>query len=660
MKKTSVIVKEKNTYDIDIVINNTAHITSVTGKTGLLNIKTKEIIGEMDNFYTIYDTSGKFYYQEKEIKKSNKENNESFKTTVRIYDALNEKILVDGWEVVKKFGDYYALVAVKSPIDGKIHLFDQYACRKSTNIFDMAFDDVEKLYGGITDTYLVVTIHGKKGLYHHKCYDVVSGLITPIEFDHIEKMPNIIVYTKGNEKYFVGTETGKVSEFFDTIRIDEENKNIAYCKKGNTTYVYHTKFQELLLKTDYDEINFIKKDDDSNHDYDGEFFFITKQEERFGLMSSLINKEIRKSSNPEAKQTILLQPSYDDIVYDCEAFYLEKDKKIGIFFGNSYHNQRMDPEYDKINYLGNNCYALYKGESCDIGRVNFYNQYQSRITNCQIEANLRKELIYKKDNLFGLLFLDFNFKNDVLPNEYDKICCIEDFYFLLEKNGKKGLLHLGEIIIPTEYEDVAFGGQYDLEDDKTIYFALKKGEKEYNLAKRINYHYFGSNVDCPVKLVSNHTFEKIEFFKDIMVLKDSNYVYVYNYEEALLKTFPPNTVIIPVTKPSGKHDEIHKDKDYLYYIDGTYYYYKKGKFEEAFVEENDFYVTTYETDTDFFEIKTLNKQGYDAFCDDIDMQEDDSKQRLAEMSMNDQVLKKKYPTLVLRKSIKRKNPKGNF
>ena len=60
MKKTSTIVKEKNTYEIDVFINNTAYIKSVTGKTGLLNIKTNQIIGDMDNYHTIYDTHGNY------------------------------------------------------------------------------------------------------------------------------------------------------------------------------------------------------------------------------------------------------------------------------------------------------------------------------------------------------------------------------------------------------------------------------------------------------------------------------------------------------------------------------------------------------------------------------------------------------------------------
>ena len=64
MKKKSTIIEEKNTYDIGILINNTAYINSVTGKSGLLNVKTNQIIGNMDNFYrTTYDTDQKFYFQ---------------------------------------------------------------------------------------------------------------------------------------------------------------------------------------------------------------------------------------------------------------------------------------------------------------------------------------------------------------------------------------------------------------------------------------------------------------------------------------------------------------------------------------------------------------------------------------------------------------------
>lgn len=271
MKKTSAIVKEKNTYEIDVLINNTAYIKSVTGKTGLLNIKTNQIIGDMDDYYTIYDTHGKFYYQEKTIEESNEKNNWNKRKTVRIFDALNERLLVDGFEVVKEFHSY-DLTALKSPIDVKLHLHDRYACRKPTNIFDMPLDDIEFLFSKYNDIYLVVTINGKKGLYFHNCYDKTPSLITPIEFDNIEKLHNIIVYTKNNKKYFVciDDKEDKKSGTFDEITLDENNKNIAYCKKGNQIYVYNTEAQELLLSTDADEIKYMYKNGD---DYHGDFFF---------------------------------------------------------------------------------------------------------------------------------------------------------------------------------------------------------------------------------------------------------------------------------------------------------------------------------------------------------------------------------------------------
>ena len=161
----------------------------------------------------------------------------------------------------------------------------------------MSLDDVEKLYSEYNDTYLVVTVNGKKGLYHHNCYDVVPSLVTPTEFDNVEKFPNIIVYTKNNQKYFLCTgKDGKTSSNFDTITIDKNNKNIAYCKKGNKIYVYNTKAQELLLSTDSDEIKYMYKNGDSYNDYHGEFFF--------EIMKN--GKPIIIMTNIETRQTIIL------------------------------------------------------------------------------------------------------------------------------------------------------------------------------------------------------------------------------------------------------------------------------------------------------------------------------------------------------------------
>jgi len=657
MKKTSTIVKEKNTYEIDILINNTAYIKSVTGKTGLLNIKTNQIIGGMDNYYTIYDTHGKFYYQEKKIEESSKENNWNSRKTVRIYDALNEKILVDGWEVVKEFRDQYDLTVVKSPVDGKLHLFDRYACRKPTNIFDMSLDAVEKLYSEYNDTYLVVTFNGKKGLYHHNCYDVVPSLVTPIEFDNIEKFPNIIVYTKNNQKYFVCTgKKGKTSSNFDTITIDKNNKNIAYCKKDDKTYVYNTEAQELLLSTDSDEIKYMYKNGNSYNDYHGEFFFEIIKNGKRGIMSSEINNEIRKAGT-SAKVSTLLPPNYDEIKTDYGVSYLKKDGKIGLFIGNSYHNQVIEPKYDDIDSLGYNYFALYTNGLCDIGKVTSYEPFTPSITNCEITEDMYKGLVFKKNGKYGLLLPDCDRRDVITQPEYDSISNVANHYFILEKNNKKGLMHLGKIIIPIEYNEVNIGGLYgkysQLDDAKVLYFALKKGKK-YELAKMHNYQY----VTTDVEFVNNHTFDTIDFFREIMVFKDQTYSYIYDYNEKLLKSLPVSTSITAYARPyKDDYDKKCGYRNYFYCIDGVYYYYKDGKFEEVYTENNDLYLTTYETDADSFEIRSYNKDEHDSFCSTIDSQEDvEAEKSLIEMSEKG-FSRREYPTLVLKRVNKQKNQK---
>ena len=426
MKKISTIVKEKSMYDIDILIGNTAYIKSVTGKTGLMNIKTNEIIGDMDHYYTIYDKRGKFFIQTLEIEKATKENNWQSRKIIRIYDALNEKMIVERAEVIGSYSDYYEIAAIKSPIDEKIHLFDKYAIRKSNSIFDMALDNVEKLYEFYNDTYFVVTMNGKKGLYLHNSYVEVFRLVTEIEFDEIEKLPNIVVYTKNNKKYFAyDGKTEKESVEFDSITGDKQNKNIVYCKKGNKTFVYNTEAQALLLISESDGIEYLSKYGDQYDDNYGEFIFSIKEKEKLGLVSSNLKRDITKS-NGEAIVTQLLAPDYDEIEKHDNRFYLMKKGKMGLFIGNYYQNQLIEPNFDDIDYLGENYFALYTGKYCDIVKADSYAPYSLCVTHCQIEKITRSGIIYKKAGKYGLILTDQNCKNNIIPNAYDNITCVLD------------------------------------------------------------------------------------------------------------------------------------------------------------------------------------------------------------------------------------------
>ena len=656
MKKTSTIVKEKNIYEIDVLINNTAYVKSVTGKTGLLDIKTNQIIGDMDNYHIIYDTLGYLYYQVKTIKESDAENNCHKRQLVRIFDALNEKIIVDGWEFIKTFGDRYELITVKSSIDGKLHLFDKYACRKSTNIFDMPLDNVEKLYSEYNDTYLVVTVGGKKGLYHHNCCNEVPSLITPIEFDNIEKLPNIIVYTKNNQKYFVYTGSeGKKSVTFDEITIDEKNNNIVYCKKNDKVYAYNTKAQELLLSADVDEIKYMYKNGDIYNDHYGDFFFEIMKDGKYGVISSEINNQIfRKGTG--AKVSALLPPKYDEIKRKNSVFFLKKDDKIGLFIGNPYHNKVIEPQYDEIDFLGYGYFAFYSNGNCDISKAASYNSFTPSITNCEIAENFDNVLTYKKNGKYGLIFT--NDKHDeIIPPEYDSISNVAKYYFVLEKDKKKGLVNFGKIIIPVKYDEISIGGQYRkydrLEDAEVLYIALREGEK-YELAKMKNWRVLGTHAE----FADNYTFDTIDFFKDIMVFKDKNHSYIYDYNEKLLKTLAASAPIIAYERPyEDSYDEMRGYRKYFYCIDGVYYYYKDGKLGEVYTENNDLYSTTYETDTDLFEVRSYNKDEYDSFCSAIDSQGDaNAEKSLIEMSENG-ISKKTYPTLVLKRVNKQSNQK---
>ena len=120
----------------------------------------------------------------------------------------------------------------------------------------------------------------------------------------------------------------------------------------------------------------------------------------------------------------------------------------------------------------------------------------------------------------------------------------------------------------------------------------------------------------------------------------------------LLNTFPANVEIVPTTVKRGKA-EIS-----LYCVNGVYFFYRNDKFEEAFMEECDLYVTTYETETDSFEIKTFNKAEHDSFCEIIESQEDSAaEQSLIDIFENSEnEVRQQHHTLVLKRTLKQNKP----
>lgn len=567
MKKTSVMNQEKNHYQIMTVIENIAYIKLVTGKTGLFNVKTNKIIGNVDYYDIIDDVDAKFYYQIKELLDENKK-------TITIYDALNEKSIVDDWEVVKQFNRDYPLIAIKSPRDGKIHLFDHYAYRQSNNIFDMPLDDVEFFGKDCNDTYFVLTKDDKKGIYHYNSYDEIHSLIIPIEFDCIENFSHIAILTKDHEQYFACDDQHtnfSLSEPFDQITIDEENQKFLYCKKGNVIDVYNTKIfirpvHQLLLSIDADEIKKIYSEESQpgNFDYQKYIFKIVK-DNKVGI----IGYE-KTDYDTDGILFISLSPTYDDIEMESGAFYLKRKDKIGLFVGNQQCHQLIKPKYQMIQHILYQYFALCHDGLWDIGEISPFQSFTPSISNCELVELWEMGLLYKKNNQYGLVLSKTYDDVTIVPAEYDRIKNVEGCYFILEQNNKKGFRHLGNDLLPVEYDEIKMSGLGYRQSSRRrdiLYLALRKG-KEYQLAKMKNWEYTETNIE----LVSNQTFDMIDFFDQIMILKDKRYTYIYDYQEQLLQKLPRNASIMIYEN----HDQFDCEDD-LYLIDGVYYNYLDGK-----------------------------------------------------------------------------------
>lgn len=631
MKKTSTIVKEKRAYQTLMLINNTACIRTTTGKTGLLNIKTGKLIGNLDNYNTIYyDESGQFYTQIKKIEDPTKENWQ-YPESLRFYDAKEERLLVDGWKIIELFDLYHNLCAVESPVDGKIHIFDKSLWRSTINIFDNGFDSVKFLYENGYCVYLTVTINGKTGIY---CKG--KGLITPIEFDEIEIKSKITIFTKNSKKYFAfNGEFEKNSIEFDEIKFDKNNSNIVYCKLGSTIFTYNTIPQVLILKLDCEDIRFVEISGDN---YDGTFFFIFKNNNKYGIVSAEMSYLNRKIKGQEPKENILLSAIYDNINYDHGFFCLNKNAKVGVFADAGYKYVCIEPKYDRIENLGKEFYAFYTGEYCDIFRIS--SPSKPLITGCKIVENLDDGLIFEKNNLYWLFqpnIREFKYKyssyeKDIVLDNYDKIKHLGKGYFELEKNGKKGVNYRGLIIIPLEYDEI----ELNFQGHEKAYFLLEKAEKVIELVKKRHSDY----IDSEVEVVSNHTFDEIKFFNDIMVLKDKTNCLIYNYdEERLLKVLPVDTEI----------EQICYDKKILYRIDGIFYFYGDGRFEEAYMENCDLYVTIYESDYGLVVVNSYDKAKHEEKCKLIeDGGKENFDQTLISIYEKNPKIQEKYPTLVKR------------
>lgn len=648
MKKTTMIVKGKKDYEIRILINNTALINGINA-TGLLNVNSNMVIGEMRPYHTTYDENKKFYIQTyDDMVATSEANNLVKKNVIRIYDAEKEVMLVDGAELKGWLGEYKDTIAFRYA-DGTYHLFDYYLFRSVPSILETSYESIDFFFKRYNDNYLIIREHGKFGIYK-----IGKGVIVPPQYDSIKKSNNIMVFKSGNKYYFAFDSNPEVfSATFESITQDEDNSNIIYCRTSDMLYIYNTYTEELLLKTSNMDTKYFKKSENSHDDYNEEFYFETTSRGRKGL----IRCEREKRKNGTNTRTIipvkLLPCEYDEIKSNnhYNFFYIRKGNKWGLIYGTESENFKIvSPNYEDIDYLGDGFFALYNNGVASIVLISTYNGIKNYVDNVKDIVVKRRAIIYENVNgKKGIINTDSDVKERLFDDNYDDVEPFGEYYFLVTKNGLKGVIHLGEFIIPMEYEDIKYkfhkkdGGTYGGID--MVFFSLKKNGR-YQFAKRGDYNYRSSNTDSPVEYANNRTYMSIEFLSDIIILRDDIDTYIYDYSDRFHKRLPLAAKIMEVNLGG----EYSFDKKVYYDIDGVYYFFKKDKFEEVHVEEQDCYITTYEVEGDTFEARTFNKKEHDIFCTKLEeLSDEDAHKTLNEFASNPYRCHNSYPTLTLKR-----------
>ncbi len=659
MKKVSSVIAEKNIYELEILIRNTALMKSVTGKTGLINIKTNKIVGSFDNFYhNIYNSDDNFYFQEKEVEGEGKGYFAS-KVYVRIYDTLYEKMVADNWLAIKS-GIYYNIAILQNPYTQKYHLFQEHQYRTPLSIFENGYDDIQELYND--NNYLKITKDGKKAIYSTK-----KGFITPFEYDDIERIGDATIFTQGKYKFFTCLKDSKENEIksplFEEISCDKKDSSLFFCKRNNITAIYYIKkcYCRLLFTAPVcDDINCVNIIDRTNY-YEpaSEYVFLVQKDNKYGLLSGVVDNDEKN----EVPCQSLVNIEYDGIEYKSGDYFLNKNGKQGIFtrnFNSSYliddKNDKTIPicdkylieaKYDKVIPVYNSYfYELFNGENCNI--VILANNIQSQvISDCKIIENIGSAVIFEKNGFKGIFWVLKEDKHLILDN-YDDVEYLGYGYYIITKNGKKGIIHGTKIIIEPKYESIEINGYSGFENlsalycADTLYFALKIENGQYELAKYKKGQYSWDKNE--LQYLNGKCFNDIKLYNHIMVFRDQNNAYVYSYDENLLKTFPLTVEISTTTITKGKEEII------LYLVDGVYYMYKDQKFEEAPIEDCELYVTTYESEHGTVVVNSYDKQKHDEICKQI---EDGGDENFDNTLIS---IQEKYPKLVKKLSPNKNNP----
>ena len=633
MEKVSVKTKGVSSFDISVLINNTALVNSSDNRSGLYNIKTNKLIGMMDNYRTIYNNQDMIYVQVKE--KEDVEDIGDFRY-IRIYDAKEEKMLVDNLRLDKSFDSDYHFCSLVTK-DRKRYIFNSILFRNK-DINTSFYDDVEILYRNREDDYLVVSLNGKKGIYSKN-----RGEITELVYDNIECIDGILIFTMYNRKGFASIENYKgVDLCFDDVKVED---GFIYARNKGDISLYNLYDLKLLYTGKCEEIKHIVSYKKSY--CETEHFFIEK-----GICKSELFKidieynYFNGKGIPRIDRKVLLDNYYDSITYNGidGIFYFKQRDKIGLLqsIGNSFIF--FPAYYDKIVKLIDDFYGFYKnGTDCYIGRIE--KKFNPVVRKCEVIDTSNGGIIFKKDNKFGLLTTCSG--KDTVIDGYDNIRGLGYGYFELEKDGKKGVYYDGSIIIPLKYKYIEFHYHKDDGNDKYACFSLSSDKKRYKLAFKKHLYYEKSEVEYSPMNGLLADYREIKFLPDVILLRNLYGLFICDYKNNILKKFSSNTNVSMLIKNPGCCTQ-----KALYHIGNEYYFYKDGKFELALIEERDMYVTAYESEYGVVVVNSFDENEHNRKCEQIENDGDIifDKKLITYYDEHPEIYEK-YPTLVKKKKL---------
>lgn len=648
-------IENENDYEIRVVIDDIAlFFTADKKKSGLMNTTTKEIVSSIDSFYTIYDEEGHFFYQTKMLKNTIEDSNNNlyWNETINIYDTLNKKMLVKDAKYYEVHEGYGCLILKN---DENYYIFDKILYRQGVNILKYNFSNIETLkYTYLGSKILKVTVNDKKGLYAFG-----KGIIVPIAYDNIESYYNneVLIFTKDNKKYFSFYDYFKRNNFngltplsnaFDEINIKSTNvslhewMDLMYCKINDLYYVYELQRKKLLLKISCEEIELITT-------FNRKLIFKIKKDGLYGLISVLdypINKIEVKT---------LLLPIYKNITYEkghsetgyledktVHIFYLENNDSLNLYILNSFtsSNTLITENCTKITYLGYYHFAFYHGLYCDI--VESRDSLKTIVKNCLIEEKNNYNnitIIYKKNYKLGLLIITG--RNYLIEANYTKVNYLNFGFSILEENDKKKLFHYDKCLTQ-KYDDIKVANYSAYDYCGPAYAALKR-KNLWLIAELKNNGY--NNIS--LEKLNGKLYTEVLFFHDILALRDTEKLAIYNGKLELLATYPQETIIYEVKTSPAYYANTNK---YMYVIDDWYYQYKDNKLEEIFLEDAFLNVAAYNSDFGYVVVNDFNKDKYYEKCAKISNFTQSGMDKLLESYLlKRKDLQEKYPHLVRQK-----------